>query len=94
MFNAVVMDVQDAVMKLETGEVTATPESDPVTVPEGKVALVIDDAREGGRVIIIGTLQQFRDQVTTGFHMPIPDGVPIVDADTPRGHILGVIQGG
>lgn len=70
----VTMDALDAVLRLagpgeEIGE---------DTVPEGKVALVIE-TRSSDAVAVIGTPQQLRQHVLDGLTLPVPADVPLFD---------------
>jgi hypothetical protein len=49
------------------------------TVPEGKVALVIETASDVA--IVQGTVQQLRERVMDGLVLPIPADVPLVDVE-------------
>jgi hypothetical protein len=49
------------------------------TVPEGKVALVIETPSDA--VIVEGTPQQLRDRVIEGLGLPVPAGVPLFDTE-------------
>lgn len=71
----VTMDAQDITLTLAgPGEQVGED-----TVPGGKVGLVIGCNSDA--VVVIGTAQQLRDRVYEGFGLPVPDGVPLVDAE-------------
>lgn len=67
------MDALDVVLRLAApGEVLGED-----TVPEGKVALIIESPSDA--LVVTGTPQQLRSLVYDGFSLPVPDGVALVD---------------
>jgi hypothetical protein len=71
------LDAQDVTLDL-VGPHTYV-DGDLPPVPAGKVGLVI--RAEGDTVLVVGTPQQLRQQVLTGFTLPVPDGVRLYDVE-------------
>lgn len=78
MSQTVHMDAQDITLQLVgPGTRWENAAGDVEAVPEGKVGLVIQSQFDS--VMVTGTPQQLREQVYTGFALPLPDDVPLVD---------------
>jgi hypothetical protein len=50
-------------------------------VPEGQVGVVLTDHVNQYEITVVGTAQTLRGLVYDGLCHPVPDGVPLVDAD-------------